>query len=482
MTPRRWLVLAIAATVLASWLAFAHGLAPALIAAAHQGRSVPVLNRLVQRLAGKATLTQVLERWSETADAVAFAGVLWLGVLMVLREGSRKGPGDAQGGQTERAARRVDPVLLGGLSLAFLGYTIGAGVVQDYFLYLGMWREIRLGHDPWFLVSGVFGTYPLNAYGPLFSVLAMPAWINPLWPKLLFATAYVLFAVWLMQDRGEGERSSLFGALVHLVGIWNPYVWVEVAHYGHFDILVGLLCVAAMEARARGRDLTSGLFLGLGVLLKFMPFVLLPFLVLDGKRIRWRLLFAAAGLIVLGMTLSLVIWGPSTFRPLGFAASRGSHHLSIYRFMTGVYSPVAGLMRGSSLEQWAPVILMLGLLRTWSWHRQRNIATEPAAVIALFVTVLLYQVGFSQYHMVPFMMAAWWLVKRRVAVSYRIPLAIALGAYIGWLSVFDLITSYIDIDTTRMQEWVGLPTFLLGCAVVAFMVAASKGSSHESVP
>ena len=125
-----------------------------------------------------------------------------------------------------------------------------------------------------------------------------------------------------------------------VVWCWMPYCWVQIPNYGHFDVLVGLLSLAAVGARVREQDVLSGICLGLGFLLKFMPIVLLPFLILDRGRLRYRLLIAAVVTIVLGLSASVLLWGPSTFRPLIFAAQRSSHHLSIYRFLNGHYSPL----------------------------------------------------------------------------------------------------------------------------------------------
>ena len=258
-----------------------------------------------------------------------------------------------------------------------------------------------------------------------------------------------------------------------------PYCWIEITNFGHFDVLVGLLCAAAVEARVRQRDVVSGVFLGLGALLKFMPIVILPFLIMDQGRPRYRLLSAAAVTIALGFGASLLLWGPSTFRPLIFAAGRSSHHLSIYRFLRGYYSPLARLGINENLDQAAPVVLLMTLLGTWRWVRMRMIGPAPAAVLAVLVTLMFYQVGFAQYHMVLFVLASYWMMSARRAIRGAIPVWMALACYFGWLSVFDVILSRIDIDLTRMQEWIGLPTFLLGCFLLVSIVRSSLSSMKE---
>jgi hypothetical protein len=258
-----------------------------------------------------------------------------------------------------------------------------------------------------------------------------------------------------------------------------PYCWVEIANFGHFDVLVGLLCAAAVEARVRQRDAISGVCLGLGVLLKFMPIVLLPFLILDRGRPRYRLLSAAVVTIALGLGASVLLWGPSTFRPLIFAAERSSHHLSIYRFLKGRYSPLSWLVFNEDPDQAAPAFMLIALLWAWLLVRKRMIEPAPAAVLAVLVTLMFYQVGFAQYHMVLFVLASYWMMSARGAIREAIPLWIALGCYFGWLSIFDVILSTTNIDSMGMQEWIGLPTFLLGCFLLISIVRSSSISRQD---
>jgi Glycosyltransferase family 87 len=475
---RRTLILiALYGAILTGWLVFSRMVAPPIIASANQARSIAVLNRLAQ-YSGRAVIrATVLERWSFFSVAVLSAGLLHLAIVLLI---CRYDP--ARAGQESLPWRRLErwanPVLIL-LSLAFLALTVQRGGVQDYFLYLQMWKEVQLGHDPWFFAYGVFGKYPLNAYGPLFNVFAIPAQVNPLLPKLLFAAAYLAFAVWLIKGRGMDWPQAGRACPLLVIWFWMPYCWVEIANFGHFDVLVGLLCAAAVEARVRERDLLSGVLLGLGVLLKFMPIVLLPFLILDRGRPRYRLLSAAAVTIALGLGASLFLWGPSTFRPLIFAAERSSHHLSIYRFLKGHYSPLRWLDIHGGLEEGAPAFMLLALLWAWLLVRKRMIKPAPASVIAILVTLMSYQVGFVQYYMVFFVLSSYWMVNARKTLREAIPLWIALACYFGWLCAFDVILSRIEIDSIGMQEWIGLPTFLLGCWILVSIVRSSSISRKE---
>jgi len=484
---RRTLILiALYGAILGGWFAFARWVGSQIIAGANQDSSFAVLNRLVQAT-GIARHWQItppwampaLERWHHFSGAVLLAGLLHLAIVFLI---CRQDPAGAGQGSSQRQGleRWANPVLIL-LSFALLALTVETGGYQDYYFYLQMWREVLLGHDPWYFASGVFGKFPMNAYGPLFNILAIAALVNPLLPKLLFAGAYLVFAVSLIKARGKHGLQAGFAWPLLVVWFWMPYSWVEQANFGHFDVLVGLLCAAAVEARLRQHDVISGICLGLGVLLKFMPIVLVPFLILDRDRPRYRLLSAAAVTVALGLGASVLLWGPATFRPMLFAAGRSSHHLSIYRFLKGSYSPLQWLNLHENPDQAAPLFMLMALLWAWQLVRKRMIEPAPAAVLAVLVTLMLYQVGFAQYFMVLFVLASYWLISAQEPIKGEILLWVALGCYFGWLSYFDLILSRIDIDLRRLQEWIGLPTFLLGCFVlVSILRSASLNAGAQA--
>lgn len=412
-----------------------------------------------------------IETRQDVIEAVLIAAAMLLSIAWwARRAGRREAPEGAGDVPASRGELWLNLTLVL-LSAAFMAVTVQHGIVQDYHLYRGMWLAVRKGHDPWFMVDGVFGHYPLNAYGPLFNILAIFDYIHPLLPKLGFAWAYLLFAVGTIKA-GRGAGRGVVATAAILAWFWNPYVWVELAHYGHFDVLVGLFCVAAVEARVRRRDVGAGVPIALGVLLKYMPTVLIPFLVIDRGRFRFRLLFVASAVILLGLGASVAVWGPAVFRPIAFAAGRSSEYLSIFRYLRGVYSPIteAGAWQ---LDRWAGPVLLVALLRAWSWSRLRGTEPASAAVLAILTTLLFYQVGFPQYQMVLFVLASYWIKRTWHLLTHHRLLITSLACYFAWIATFTTIESVWGVAYRMMHEWAGLPTFLLGSLLLVAIVLSS---------
>ncbi len=454
------------AALAALWLAFAHWAVPPIIDAAYHGRSREPLNRFF-RGRQPHPLDHYFQLWDEFAAAVLIAGALHLAFVLLIRRFDRH---IEEGRETIRASQ-----LLSGFAAAFLAATVLAWTRHDYVADLEIWAVILRGGDPWWLVPGK--GVPLHAYGPLFNALALAAALNPLLPKLLFAFAYLATVAWLV--KGVGPRRGLVGLpwVGRVAWLANPFVWVEIAYFGHWDILVAVVCVAAVHERSRGRDVAAGAWLAAGILLKYMPIVILPFLVVEGRRVRWRLLLAATLAAAAGLVLSWLIWGPSTFRAITYGAGRPSTLLSVFRFLRGAYSPLRLVSDAPNVDALALPCMALAGLAVFAWCWTRRVGPAAGSVLAVLATLLFYRVGFPQYQIVLLLLASYWIVDGRWERDHF--LGATLGLYFGWLALFDVFYALVGgvLHPSDRFAWVedvvGLPTFVLGCLLFAAVAQAS---------
>ena len=455
-------VVATYAALGAAWIGVSRWVVPPIIGAAYEGRSLSALNRFFR---GRAPhpVEHYFHLWDAFSGAVLIAGASHLAIVLAVGRLARRG-----GGEIDARLGR----LLIGFSMAFLVVTVLSGPRHDYVADLEIWDHVLRGLDPWWLVPGQ--GFPLNAYGPLFNGLAALAWVNPMAPKLLFAVAYLGFLIWIVGAFGLPR----FGLLAWFV---NPFPWVEIAWFGHFDILVAVACVAAVHGRALGRDVASGASLAAGVLLKYVPLVILPFLALDGRKFRPRLVLASVAPIALGLALGALAWGPSTFRPLAFAATRGSNLLSIFRFLRGAYSPLRPFLDDPDVDSLAMPCLVVAGGSVFAWCWWRRVEPSTSAVLAVLTTLLFYRVGFIQYQMNLFLLASYWAVSPQGPSGRDRLLAASMGIYGGGLALFDVYYAsfggvvHPDDPWAWVEDVAGLPAFLAGSALLAAMLRFSDG-------
>jgi len=462
-------LIALYAVVLAAWWWFATSVAPAILAERLASPGESVVDRAVRWYASNQRPEDVLKRWKTTTSAVAVGVICHLILTSMIGVWHRRHAPSRTTAQSR--FDRANSALLFVLSLTFFLVTTLSGMIHDYFFFWQIWGEVLLGHDPWFLVRGRMREYPLNAYGPLFTALAPLTLVGPLTPKLLFALAFWLYAAWMIKDVAPSRRFPAWGGLALLLWLANPFAWIEIALYGHYDVLVGLLCIAAVECRLRGRDFASAFWISAGTLLKYFPGVLVPFLMLDGRRIRVRFLVTTLILGALGMGTACLAWGPSALRPLTFAASREPADLSIFRFLVGLRSPLPNDLVFFTIDQIATPILLATLAWLWTWTRRTGLEMFASCVLAVTTTLVLYKVGFPQYSMVLFVLGPYWLVRDHAALRRLPALIAAFCAYFAWVGWFDVLI--VRERTFAVAEWAGLVTLVLGGLLAASIVRAS---------
>jgi hypothetical protein len=207
---------------------------------------------------------------------------------------------------------------------------------------------------------------------------------------------------------------------------------------------------------------------------------LLPFLALGGEggRLRRKLIAWGVGTVCLGWAVSCLVWGPSVFRPLTFAAGRFPTVLSIWRFLGGQYSPIQFYWVDLRLDMFILPVQILALLRAWLWSRKHGVEPVAASVLAALTTLLVYQVGFPQYQMVLYALVTYWVVRDGGPLAGDPWLLAAVAGYFGWLSAFDVYYCLADglsvfirgVGVYHLEDLVGVPTFVLGLGLVAALV------------
>jgi uncharacterized membrane protein len=455
------------------WIGFANGIAPNIISAAYNERSLSVLNWFFKSHRS-LPLEHYLDRWSVTAAAVLIAMVLHLAIVLFIGHIDRKHRLSA----TPTALSRINFILVA-FSAAFLALTVLSWVQGDYkYFYLDDWRVVLAGRDPW-LCERPLNPH-CNSYGPLFNALAPLFWVNPLANKLLFAFSYLAFVIWLIKDLAP--RRGLVALSWPWLSLWilNPFPWEEIAYFGHFDILVALACVAAVHSLINKRDGISGSYLAVGVLLKYMPIVILPFLVFSQRRFHLRLVSVCVGWIICGLVVSTLIWGTSTFLALALAALR-QPTWSIYDVLASTHSP-ASL---SWLEK--PLLVIIGL-GVFAWCMLRRTGPALSATLAILLTLLLYRTGTFNYQMVPFLLISYWMVSEWEQLREHSALAALLGGYFGVLAIFELVAwsaipnvSYTTGDF--VYNAIVMLKFLLNCALLVRLIQfAARNHGEQPSP
>jgi hypothetical protein len=250
----------------------------------------------------------------------------------------------------------------------------------------------------------------------------------------------------LMTGMGiPSERSLLYA--------WNPLLIWEIGSSGHLDAAAMAFIALALLFRFRKQPVATGLALGMAIMIKLYPIILLPALL---RKREWRMPSTVLGVVLLGYALYARV-GSLVFGFLGgYAHEEGLQSGERYFLLE--------LAREIPLAATIPVyvyfifsaICLSGIL-WWSWKYSEltdRSYLAPAFVIS-FVLMLLYSPHYPWYVV--------WLIPF-AALNPNLPIFTYLMGF------FYLFTTSLAVPGPRMfllNEWLygAVVTVTIGCAV-----------------
>jgi alpha-1,6-mannosyltransferase len=167
----------------------------------------------------------------------------------------------------------------------------------------------------------------------LFGAAALVSATPVAWKLLLLALEFglVLALLRLLKSRGlANDRLLLY--------YWNPLVLVESFGSGHVDLAAAAFLVTALALHETGQRARAGIAFGLAVLTKYVPGLLIPWLV---RRRAWVMLLAAAVTAAL-LTAPFIAAGPALTTGLRIYARHWEFNGALYGLLRhGIASDLA---------------------------------------------------------------------------------------------------------------------------------------------
>jgi hypothetical protein len=294
------------------------------------------------------------------------------------------------------------------------------GAVQDYRDFVVHWARVLGGGAP-----------HVKSYGPLFNAIAPVSAIHPLAPKLLFVGIWLGAAAWLTRLADRARPGLALGIALFFL---NPWFWSEVAVYAHFDVMVAACCLTAVHLVTTRRPAAAGVALSAGVLLKFIPLILLPALLLDPTERRLQLgpMVLVVALCAAGLGIAYSIQGDVVLEPFRYGASRASSGFSPFDYLRGPHSFLLAFTPRPNLDAWSTAAILVCSGITVALALVYRIEAATSALLLALATLTLYRAGHSQFYMIPALLAPYWLVRHPDASPPRWP-TVSLALYFSWL-------------------------------------------------
>jgi len=313
-----------------------------------------------------------------------------------------------------RARTPVSWLVLLGIPLAvalclFFTYPLTAADLFDY-LALGHLTAFH-GVNPFTHVPADFAADPFvayaawpyypSAYGPLWEIMAAGLArlaAGNLWRGILLMKGQALLSLflvsaltaWLVWQRRRSSR-AVQPALFLL--LWNPLLLLDIAGNAHHDLWMALALLLTVGLAERRRFDLALVALTAGALVKFVPLLILPPLVVAGVRaLGWR---RAVGQLGLGLVLSVLLawlcyrpFWPLT-DPLRLAQRSTLYTTSTLALMRTAVSAWADEKAADAVAARLGLGLLAALVSVSTWRLCRASLPQLAAAAARLLTAIL---------------------------------------------------------------------------------------------
>lgn len=259
------------------------------------------------------------------------------------------------------------------------------GSRHDYSLYSITWQGI-LNQD----VNIYY-----HSYGPLHLFFAFIYKLNPLLPKIIYGVLFSIFQIFLFLKLLKlGDKILL---LFYISIPCNFLIIATVYFYGINDAIVAFFLFFSVIFKLNKRDVVSGIFLSVSILTKIYPILLVPFFILERKKINFKLLLSLIISLIFILTVSIYFFGNKLILdPFMFGAARDPKLLSIFASLN--YDFPESLIVKNLIENNSFIVLISTLITIiFCLIKQTKIIIS---LILTYLTILItYKVGHIQFYL-----------------------------------------------------------------------------------
>jgi alpha-1,6-mannosyltransferase len=239
--------------------------------------------------------------------------------------------------------------------------------------------------------------YPPIAQIILYLITAISPTITAMKTAMVLFEALTLYAlIQILKQLGLRPEQALLYA-------WCPLVIWEIAGAGHIDSVVIAFITLALLFRLRRRPILTGLFIGLAIMTKFYPIVLLPALLiplepratsdkwafLNPRNWDWKLPATTFAVIVLSYAAYSSV-GLLVFGFLGGYAHEEGMTTGTRYFLLELAQHIPGLQNLPTAAFYIFCILIFAALKIWTYKHNFDAAFQPGAEAAFLTTAFAF--------------------------------------------------------------------------------------------
>lgn len=279
---------------------------------------------------------------------------------------------------------------------------IKSGIQHDHLYYQDLWKLDSVGKNPYSI---------LNPYGPVIVLLGKLTAFGDLTPKIFmcmnFFIAILALALGFRKTLSHITEMILFSLLT----VFNPLFFYIVIFYGLNDTLVATFVIYAILFKKKNKSFFVGIFLGLAALSKIYALFLIPFLILENRKIDIKILWTSISVFCTGNLVAWIFYGNAFLAGMLNTVTRSSSLLSPLDSLKIHFTDGKLLNSGNLLSDMAeiliyglqvinPMVVILVAFYLFRFARKKKLHWLESSTVSLLMILTFYKVVHPQFFLV----------------------------------------------------------------------------------
>ena len=347
--------------------------------------------------------------------------------------------------------------------------------IHDYRLYILQWQTLLNGHN--------LPDYD-NAYGIIHYLFSPLILISKQFPKFVYVLMYLIASFQVIKNIKHLLNNKIL-ILIYVVLFLNPIFWIFGVLYGSNDLFVSSVLVISLIMYRNQHHLKSVFFLFLGVCYKFTPIILLPYLVVNSKKINFRYLLIFGFTVCLLYTIGYFVWDKSILNPFLFGSNRSSKMFSIFAFIGSSRSPLS-FINIYNLDFLSLYLIAISLLLLFFMYVIYKLDRYLMILLSFSFLLLFYKVGHHQFYLSLLLMMIYILPYHKI--NFRKNKYLLISIFTFWIWIFSATLLYnfsngYSGSFLFFRDIMGLPSFIIhltmNVLLLKFLFDKKKTPSNE---
>ena len=219
-----------------------------------------------------------------------------------------------------------------------------------------------------------------------------------------------------------------------------------------------------------------------GILMKFTPIFILPFLIISQKKIHLKYFIKIATYCFSFILVVYLLWGSSGFNIFLIDEHNVSKMFSIFRFIRGEFISLT-FFGVEDLDFLSIPLVIVSLVTYFIFHVIKKLDSSISVFISFSLVLLFYKIGHHQFFISLFLLLIYVFLVHGINLirdRFIMITSILFFTYLFIMTILYFFTGGYRAEFDLVREWMGLVSFILQFLMTISFICFNLKYSREN--